>query len=75
MINDNKKVYIFSCAPETGELIASMSKHIEGGTEAIFQQGILLVGLALKANKQGNKLAIVDKDNNIVDTIEGIANV
>jgi len=74
MTSDDKKVYIFSCAPETGDLIASMSKHIKGGTEAIFQQGILLMGIALKANKQGHKLAIIDKDNNIVDTIEGIEN-
>ena len=72
MSNSNKKVYIFSCAPETAELIESMSKHIEGGIDAIFQKGIALVGLALKADKQGNKLAIIDKDNNIVDVIEGI---
>jgi hypothetical protein len=68
----NQKVYIFSCSPETGELIESMSKHVEGGTEAIFQKGILLMGVALKAQKLGNRIAIVDKDDKVIDTIEGL---
>lgn len=72
MADKNKKVYIFSCSPETGALIESMSKHIAGGTEAIFQKGILLIGLALKAQKMGNKIAILDKDDKIIDTIEGL---
>lgn len=72
MAKDNQKVYIFSCSPETGELIESMSKHVEGGAESIFQKGILLIGLALRAQKSGNKIAIVDKNNKLIDIIEGI---
>jgi hypothetical protein len=69
MTEKNQKVYIFSCSPATGELIESMSKCIEGGIEAIFQRGILLMGLALKAQKMGNKIAILDKDDKILDII------
>jgi len=72
MSKTNQKVYIFSCSPETGELIETMSKHIQGGTEAIFQKGILLMGLAIKAQKMGNRIAIVDKDDKVIDTVEGI---
>ena len=68
----NKKVYIFACEPETGELIEAMSKHIEGGTEALFQRSILLMGIALKAQKTGSKLAIVDKDSKLIEVIDGV---
>ena len=71
-MNEDKKIYIFSCPRETGELVETMAKHIIGGVEAIFQKGILLIGIALKANKQGHKLAIIDDNKNIIDIVEDL---
>jgi hypothetical protein len=67
---DDKKVYIFTCTPEFGELIESVSKHIEGGTEVLFQKSLVLMSLAIKINKSGNKLAILDSSGKVMETIE-----
>lgn len=67
--NDNQKVYVFTCSPEIGELIDSMSKHVEGGEETLFQKSLILMGVAIKAKISEHKLVLMNKENEILDTI------
>jgi len=66
----NERVYVFSCSHEMGELVQSLSEHLEGGNETLFQKCLVLMGVAMKAKKLGHRLAITDKDDKILDHIE-----
>jgi hypothetical protein len=71
MSNKDQKIYIFTCEPALGELIDSVSKHVEGGTEVLFRRSLVLMSLALQAKKHGYNIAIIDDSNKIIDTIDG----
>lgn len=66
----NEKFYVFKCSPALEELITYLSKHIPGGEETLFHKCLVLMGVAMKAVKNGHKLAIVDENKNVLDTIE-----
>lgn len=71
-MSKDKKVYIFTCLPEIAELIGNIAKHVDGGEEAVFRKGVMLVGLMIRAAKTGCKLAIIDDKHNIKEIIENI---
>lgn len=66
----NEKMYIFKCLPDLEKLIDSLSAHVEGGVETLFQKSLVLMGIAIKAKKLGHKLAIIDENKNVLDVIE-----
>lgn len=69
-MKEKETVYIFKCTPELDELIGFLAKHIEGGNEELFQKSLVLMGLAIKTKLTNKKLAILDEDNKIIDTID-----
>lgn len=69
-MSKNETVYVFSCSHEMGELIKSLSEHVEGGNETLLQKSIILMGVVMRAKKLGHQLAIVDKENKILEHIE-----
>lgn len=70
MTNPDKKVYILSCDAKESELIEVLSKHFANGTEELFRSAILLMGVAIKQKEQNNKIAIIDENCVIIDTID-----
>jgi hypothetical protein len=64
------KVYIFKCTPELDELIGFLAQHIKGGNEELFQKSLILMGIAIKSKLTNKKLAILDENDNVVDTVD-----
>lgn len=65
----NEKVYIFSCSEQESKLIETLATYIDG-VDSLFRKGIILMGVLLKARKSGNRLAIINEDNKILDIID-----
>jgi hypothetical protein len=63
-------VYIFKCSPEVEKLIKSLSEHVPGGEETLLQKSLILMGIVVRAKKLGHRLAITDKEDNVLDHID-----